>query len=172
CKLHDGMKKAIKDIWYLGRFSKDPSRNQSMKFAINTTNSWKSIYPELVENNILQYFDSFCTAETLKNYDGSGNHSAMNKPSKVSVALMLYVLGTDGGATIHIGDTLSDLKASIDVRRFGGLKSENLITVGCAWGFDGKDTLKEGVKTNGGTVYFQHIADKPSDLPEIIRMYM
>ena len=171
-ELYVGAEKALKEVWEMGRLSKDPRNNKAMRLAINTTNSWKSIYPELIQHNILHYFDSHCTDENLKEFEGSGNHNAIKKPSKVSVALMLNILDSDGEMTFHIDDTVAGLKASNDVRRFGGLKSENLITIGAGQGFEGYDHLNRGYKTNGTTIHFNEVIEDIRQWPDVIKKYM
>jgi phosphoglycolate phosphatase-like HAD superfamily hydrolase len=172
-EMYPGIKDAIEKVYSMGRLNSDYSRNQALRLAINTTSDWKSIQPDMVRFGIINYFDSFCTAETLKQYDGSGNHGAINKPSKISVALMLNILGSDGETTFHLGDTLADLKASIDVRRHGGLRKENLITIGAAWGFEGRDALMKGVTLEDGlTAHFNYIIDHPDELPRVIEKYI
>ena len=177
-KIFDGMKEAISEIWKIGRLDNDPKRNRSIRMAINTTNNWSSIHKDLVRFGIDQYFDSFCTAETLDAFVGDGGkYESINKPSKVSVALMLDILGSHGDATFHIGDTIADLRASYDVRRHLSIKGENLITIGSAWGFDGFDILKNGYEpkdskgNSTGRINFHHIAEHPSQLPGIIKLY-
>jgi len=172
-KLYPGIKEAVLEIWNLGNLNQKDERNHRLRLGINTTNSWASICRELSDNGILHCFDSYISKEILIKYDGAGNAAAITKPSKVSVALSLGVLNTDGGATFHIGDTLSDLRASIDVRHSGRIyKAETLITIGVAWGYEGLEKLKEGVKINGGTEHFRHLVDRPKDLPEVIRQYL
>jgi phosphoglycolate phosphatase-like HAD superfamily hydrolase len=172
-EIYPEMKSALRKVWTMGRLNKNSEMNQTMRLALNTTSDWKSIYPDMVRFGILNYFDSFCTAETLKEYDGSGNHGAMNKPSKVSVALMLNILGSEGSSTFNIGDTLADLKASIDVRRHGTIKKENLITIGAAWGFEGRKSLEKGVTLeNGVTAHFDYIINRPSELPKVLKQYL
>ncbi|RJQ15604.1 HAD family hydrolase [Candidatus Woesearchaeota archaeon] len=171
-EMYDGIEQALIDVWKLGRLNANSSRNQTMRLAINTTNSWKSIYPDLVRFGIDYLFDSYCTAETLHNFEGSGNSAALHKPSKVSVALMLHILGSEGRTTFHLGDTIGDLRASYDIRRHGGINSETLITIGAAWGFEGRAVLEKGYSANdSGTIHFTHIIDHPSELPKIIKAY-
>jgi phosphoglycolate phosphatase-like HAD superfamily hydrolase len=94
------------------------------------------------------------------------------KPSKISVALSLGILGATGEATMFVGDTLADLQACTDVARSGSYKKERLIPVGVAWGFDGKDILQEGVKTESGEAFFRHIVNTPDQLVELVRSYV
>jgi phosphoglycolate phosphatase-like HAD superfamily hydrolase len=172
-EMYPGIKESLEEVWSMGRLNSNTERNQTLRLAINSTNDWKSIQPDMVRFGIINYFDSYCTAETLKQYDGSGNHGAIHKPSKISVALMLNILGTDGDTTFHLGDALSDLKASVDVRKYGGLKKENLITIGAAWGFEGREALEKGITLESGiTAHFNWIVDHPSELPKIIKQYL
>ncbi|MGV8086432.1 MAG: HAD family hydrolase [Candidatus Woesearchaeota archaeon] len=173
-EMYDGIKEALIDVWKLGRLDSNSLRNQTMRLAINTTNNWKSIYPDLIKFELEYIFDSHCCAETLKEFDGNGNSAALQKPSKVSVALMLNILGSEGHTTFHLGDTIGDLRASYDIRRFGGLKSESLITIGAAWGFEGRETLEKGYtspNSNSGTIHFTHILDHPKQLVDVIKSY-
>jgi len=171
-EFYEGINDAISKVWEMGRLGSDVNNNQALRLAINTTNSWKSIYPELVSHGLKSYFESFCTAETLKAFDGSGNHNAIMKPSKISIALMLNVLGTKGESTFHLDDTIAGLKASVGVRRFGGLQSENLITIGAGWGFEGADKLNQGFSDDKGTHHYNHVIEHPSQLPDIIKQYI
>jgi len=172
-RLYPGMKEAVEEVWRLGHLTKNASLNHRMRLAINTSNSWKSIYSELSAAGLVHCFDSFVTAEVLTEYTGTGNSGSINKPSKISVALSLNILDTDGGATFHVGDTLADLKASLDVKSTGkSYKGESLITIGAAWGYEGRESLERGVDTDGGTTHFRHIADSPGDLPKIISQYI
>ncbi len=171
--LYPGIKEAVLEIFEMGNLQANPDTFRRLRLGINTTNSWPSIYHELKKANILHCFDAKVTAEDLNRFLGEGKPGAINKPSKISVALSLDALGTEGHATFHIGDTLADLKASIDVRQ--GTKpylGENLITIGAAWGYEGRAALKKGCKTESGTVHFRHIANHPSELPGIIRQYI
>ena len=141
--------------------------------AINTTNSWKSVHPNLEKYGVNDYFDSHVCSEALKEYDGGGNAKAINKPSKVSVALSLLLLDAPGDTTIFVGDTKADLGACIDVRRNGLThRKENLITIGVDWGFEGKESLREGVSTPGGQEYFKHLVVSPSDIISIVKDYL
>jgi len=172
-KLYNGIKEAITEIFEMGHLRADAEAFRRLRLGINTTNSWPSIQNELKHAGIIYCFDAKVTAEDLNNYLGEGKPGAINKPSKVSVALSLDALGTKGHATFHVGDTLADLKASIDVRQ--GTKpylGENLITIGAAWGYEGRTALEKGWKTESGTTHFRHIADSPSELPGIIEQYV
>jgi phosphoglycolate phosphatase-like HAD superfamily hydrolase len=178
-KIFDGMKESLDNIWELGRLNSDFQRNRSLRLAINTTNNWGSIYPDLKRFGIDKLFDSYCTAETLKEFVGEGGkYEGVNKPSKVSVALMLDILGSRGETTIHIGDTIVDLRASHDVRSHLGIKNENLITIGVSWGYDGYDILSQGYELKNdknqslGKLNFNHIVDHPSQLPDVIKQYL
>lgn len=170
--LFAGVQEALKEIWQLTRLPKKPAYNKQIRMAINTTNSWKGIYPNLKKYDVLDYFDSHICSEALKEYDGNGNHKAINKPSKVSVALSLLLLDASGDSTIFVGDTLADLGACVDVRKQGlSYKKENLITVGVTWGYDGRDVISQGVKTANGQEYFKHIVDTPEELVGVIKEY-
>ncbi|MBU1199154.1 MAG: HAD family hydrolase [Nanoarchaeota archaeon] len=172
-KYYPGIKEAIKKIHKIGELSEDSQRNQRLRMIINTNNSWGSIYSELKKQKILGLFDSFVTKEVLVNYHGAGKGTAITKPSKISVALALNILNTDGGATIHVGDTLTDLAASIDVRRHPQIhRKERLITIGAGWGYESVDRLNQGLKTEIGTEHFNHVLEEPAMLPEVIKQYM
>ena len=170
-KFYSGMRDAIRKIHTLGNLSEDALTNKRLRLGINTSNTWRTIQKELKDQGVLGYFDSFVTRETLEAYDGN-NSPLLTKPSKISVALSLDVLDCDGESVIHVGDTLSDLKASIDVRRSGTCRFENLITIGVGWGYDGRKSLEHGVTTRSGSVYFDHIVDKPKQLVDVIRGYV
>ncbi|HYD03161.1 MAG TPA: HAD hydrolase-like protein [Alphaproteobacteria bacterium] len=177
-KIFPGMKEALIKIWKDGRLDSDDKKNRSLRLAINTTSSWKSIYPALKRFGISHIFDSYCTSEILKKQAGEGGkYEGNNKPSKVSIALMLNILGSRGNTTIHVGDTIADLRASQDVLEHLMIKDETLITVGVAWGYDGGEVLHKGynLKDNKGnslgTLNFNHIIEHPSQLPALIKKY-
>lgn len=170
-KFYPGMKDALTEIHRLGSLSPDPLMNKRLRLGINTTNTWRTIHDELESHGVLEYFDSFVTRETLEAYDGNGS-PALTKPSKISIALSLDVLDCDGESVIHVGDTLSDLKASIDVRRAKTCRFEKLITVGVGWGYDGRNSLEKGVITSSGTIHFDHIVDRPDQLVELVSGYV
>mgnify|MGYP005838191619 CR=1 FL=1 len=169
--IYSGMEQALRTIREMTSLSEDVERNRRVLMAINTTNSWESIHKELSENELIQCFDYKVTKETLLAYHGAGKGKSLEKPSKISVALSLQQMGTNGVATIHIGDSLVDLQSSINVRKFGDYRNESLITVGVLWGYEGEKIL-QGVKTDYGRVNFRHIAEKPEDLPRIISTYL
>lgn len=169
-EFYPGMRDALKKIHELGSLSGDALVNKRLRMAINTSNTWQSIHDELARKRVLGYFDSFVTRETLELYDGN-NSPGLIKPSKISVALSLDVLGCDGEDVIHVGDTLSDLRASIDVRRSGTCRFENLITIGVGWGYDGRKNLEKGVQTSSGTIHFNHIVDTPKQLVDLAKGY-
>ncbi|MBN2142585.1 HAD family hydrolase [Candidatus Woesearchaeota archaeon] len=173
-RLYPGIKEAIIEIWEAGQLSTQKNRNYRVRLGINTTNSWDSICKELKAHGILHCFDSYVAKDILAVYDGAGNASSITKPSKISVALSLDVLNSEGRATMHVGDTLGDLKASIDVRRgFRMHKGENLITVGVAWGYECRENLEGGVIDESGvSEHFKHIIESPDQLPKVVASYM
>ena len=134
-RLYPGMKEAVEEIHNTGNLSNNPMRNKRLRIGINTTNTWKSVYKDLKQNDVLKYFDCFVTEEILSFYDGNGNQNSIKKPSKISLALALGLLDSDGNYTIHVGDTLNDLAASQKVIRLNPLHPETLITVGVSWGY-------------------------------------
>jgi phosphoglycolate phosphatase-like HAD superfamily hydrolase len=174
-EMYDGIREALIDVWKIGRLDSNAERNHTLRLAINTTNNWGSIYPDLKKFDMDYIFDSFCTAETLNDFVGEGGDTkGIHKPSKVSIALMLHILGTDGETTFHLGDTIADLRASYDIRRHGGIKSESLITVGASWGFEGRTVLEKGYvpkDSNQGSIHFTHIIDEPRQLVDIVKLY-
>lgn len=166
---YDGVKDAVKNIWKNGHLSKDYNRNRRLRMSINTTNSWKSIYNDLKREDMIQYFDCFVTEEVLRSYHGSHNSSAIHKPSKISLALTLGLIDCEGEFVMHVGDTINDLAASQKVIRLNPMRPETLITVGTSWGYEGRDKLEKGVEVESiGTVHFNYIIDKPSQLIEIV----
>jgi len=164
---YDGMKETIRDIWELGHLSEDISRNRRLRLAINTNNTWDSIHKELVRENALQYFDSFVTEEVLSEYHGAGNPDAIKKPAKISLSLMLGLIGSAAGRTLHVGDTLNDLRGSQKVMNLG-LDPNTLITVGACYGYEGREKLAAGAETPSGVVYFDHLINEPSELVAIV----
>ncbi len=172
--LYEGVKEMLDEIYKLGSLSKNPNIPKRLRMAINTTNSWESIADELTKAGVLHYFDTQTAAEMLDQYHGAGNGNAIKKPSKLSVALTLDNLGTEGARTMHVGDTLSDLRASRQVVRpgYGPSHPEDLIMVGVSWGYEGKDTLQEGVLLpNGERTHFDYIIEQPQDLIWLVKKH-
>lgn len=171
-ELHSGIREAIAEIWHLGSLSSNAARNKRLRLAINTTQSWKSIYPRLEHYGLLPFFDSFVTKEVMDRFHGAGGSKDLEKPSKISVAYALGLIGSDGERTFHVGDTLNDLRASMDVHMPPQIRAHNLIIIGAAWGYEGREALEEGIKMGRKTFHFDHIAGSPRELPGIIRNYM
>ena len=172
--LFPGVKDMLDEVYQLGSLTKDPTQARRMRMAINTTNSWKSIASELKKADVLHYFDTQTAMEMLDEYHGAQNGNAIKKPSKLSVALTLQNLGTEGARTMHLGDTRTDLMASKQVIRpgYGPSNAEDLIMVGAAWGYEGRETLERGAKLPNGTqVQFDHIIDNPGELVQLVKIY-
>ncbi len=169
---YPGMRKAIVDIAEAGRLTADPKRNRRLRMAINTSNTWRSIYPELAQEDVVGYFDSFVTHEVLEQYHGAEQPATLHKPSKVSLALILGLIDSEGAHTMHVGDTLNDLAASQKVVWLNPAHPETLITVGCAWGYEGRESLEKGLKGEAGTAHFNHIIDKPEELFPVVQQYL
>ena len=170
-ELYPGIKQAVLKIHRIGHLSEDYKRTRRLRMGINTTNLWKNVYPALKKNNILRYIDFQLTKDFLSEYEGSGNSNYVTKPSKISLACSLDLADSQGEFTIHIGDTVNDLAASQKVVRLNPMHPETLITVGVAWGYEGKERLEKGVETESGTIYFNRIVDKPSQLVKVIEYY-
>ncbi len=171
--LYEGIKESIEEIWKLGHLSSDYKRNKRLRLGINTTNTWKSVYSDLSKGGIIHCFDSFITEEVLRSYHGAENPNSIKKPSKISLALALGLIDSEGQYTIHVGDTLNDLAASQKVMRLNPSHPETLITVGVGWGYEGKEKLEEGLEIPGeGNIYFNHIIEKPSELVNIVKKYL
>lgn len=167
--LYPGIREAILTVWEMGHLSADYMRNRRLRLAINTTNTWKSIAEELRREGLIQCFDSFVTEEVLREYHGAGNPGSITKPSKVSLALTLGLIDSIGEHTMHIGDTIGDLIASHKVMRLNPQRPETLITVGAAWGYEGREKLEQGYQLHdGGTIHFNYIINKPEELPGIV----
>ena len=81
---------------------------------------------------------------------------------------MLNLLDSEGALTLHIGDTLNDLRSSQKVIRLNPLKPETLITVGACYGYEGREKLELGADTPEGIVNFDHYIDKPDELIPIV----
>ncbi|MDP2947901.1 MAG: HAD hydrolase-like protein [Nanoarchaeota archaeon] len=166
---YPGIKDAIIKIWEMGHLSLSPDKNQRLRISINTTNTWGSIYHDLKRGNILHCFDCFVTDEVLRAYHGAGNPTAIHKPSRISLALTLGLINSSGDSVLHVGDSLSDLAASQKVFTLNPNRPETLITVGVAWGYEGREKLERGVKINDGTTaHFNYIIDKPKELVGIV----
>lgn len=168
--LYPGIREAIQEISRLNLY---PASDKSTKLRIglNSSNTWRSIGPELLWFGLIDYFDSFVTEETLRK-EGDGNLSKLNKPSTASVALMLKKLGIRAKETIHIGDTLVDLCASHQVQVNERDQPENLITIGVSYGFEEREVLEQGVIIpSGERVYFDTIVDRPNEIvPEVKKL--
>ena len=83
--------------------------------------------------------------------------------------MILGLIDSEGDSTLHIGDTLNDLAASQKVILLNPQRPETLLTVGAAWGYEGREKLEEGVEIGDGTrAYFNYIIDKPEHLIPIV----
>lgn len=165
---------AIKEIWLMGQLPKDPLINIRTRISINSTNTWNNIRGPLESGGVLPYVDSQVAYETLERFGGNGEIKAMNKPSKVPVALSLGLLGSSGASTMFVGDTLPDLGSCVNVSRLGNFRRETLITVGVTWGFETRAVLEQGFKdkATGVTSYFNHIIDTPEQLVDLAKEYI
>lgn len=168
-KLYSGIKKTIKEIWKMGSLTKNVNRNRRLRLGINTTNSWKSIYKDIERGGILPYFDCFITEEILRKYHGADNPDPLKKPSTISLALILGLIDSEGAYTLHVGDTLNDLRASQKVMRLNPMKPETLITVGACYGYEGRKVLEKGIQSVEGHFKFDYLIDKPSELVTIVK---
>jgi phosphoglycolate phosphatase-like HAD superfamily hydrolase len=169
------MKEVLAQIHQLGALSSEgltvPNR---LRIGVNSTNAWETIGKELEKAGVIQYFDTQIGIEMLREIHGAGDGNALKKPSKVSIAHMLYYLGTAGDNTMHVGDTRSDLAASKNVLLPGGSPTnrKNLIMVGASWGYEGRSILEEGtILENGQHVHFDYIIDKPKDLVWLVKKH-
>ena len=171
-ELYPGMRETVEELWRIGALTENVLRNRRMRLGVNTTNSWKSIRGDLEKGGVLPYFDSFVTKEVLDTYHGSGNGAALYKPSKVSIALMLGLLGSNGNTTVHIGDTVNDLLASHEVMRFDPGRKETLITVGAGYGYEGREKLEDGAEVDGERIHFTHLINEPRELVGIVKGYL
>lgn len=169
---YPGVKETIKKIWELGALTNNVDRNRRLRLGINTTNSWKSIYKDLMNANILNYFDGFITEEVLRKYHGDGNGDALKKPAKVSLALAMGLLDSEGATTLHVGDTLNDLKSSQKIIRLNPSRPETLITVGACYGYEGRSILEQGAETPEGIVHFDYLINKPEELIDIVQKHL
>lgn len=167
-ELYKGMKETIEKIWEMGQLTKNPQINRRLRLGINTTNSWGSIYRDLVKADVVKYFDSRITEENLRQFSGVGNCEPLKKPSTVSLALMLGLIDTTADLTLHIGDTLNDLAASQKVMILNPMNPKNLITVGACYGYEGRNKLEQGIEKDGAIVKFDYLIDKPSELIKIV----
>src|SRR3989338_6720071 len=167
--LYSGMKETITQIWEMGQLNQQTTRNRRLGLGINTTNSWRSIYGDLERAGVLPYFDCFVTEEILREYQGAGNGDALKKPSKVSLALALGLMDCNGAQTLHIGDTLNDLRASQKIIRLRPQKPETVITVGACYGYEGWEVLERGVETASGRCTFDYLIDQPQELIAIVQ---
>lgn len=170
-EFYEGMTSIIPQIHEICSLSENTIRNQRVRMGINTTNSWKTIHKELKEKSLLPYFDSFVSYEIMERYAGEGLGKGIHKPSKVSLHLSLERLGTNCSSTLFFGDSLTDLKASVNLP-IKGTRTENLITVGCSWGYEGKDRLKSGIKENGKTHHFDYLIDNPNQMLDLVKDFI
>lgn len=170
-----GIQEVITEIYRLGNLSPQKSTIPTrLRFGINSTNSWRAMAKELENGGILQYFDCQISIEMLREIHGKGDGNALKKPSTVSIAWMLYHLGTAGNNTMHVGDTRADLAASKNVLIPGGSPAnrKDLIMVGAAWGYEGRELLEQGTTLeNGRHVHFDYIIDNPKDLVWLVKKH-
>lgn len=170
--LYEGMKETIEEIWKLGQLGSNPLQNRRLRLAINTSNSWASIYRDLQESGVLPYFDAHITEEVLRAYHGVDG-DCMKKPAAISLALLLGLISSEEEYTLHVGDTRNDLHASQKVVRLNPAKPKKVITVGACYGYEGRDTLEKGVELPGREqVHFDHLIDHPRELVNIVRGYL
>ena len=169
---YPGVKETVQKIWELGALTQNADRNRRLRLGINTTNSWKSIYKDLIKADMIQYFDGFITEEVLRKYHGDGNGDVLKKPAKVSLALAMGLLDSEGETTLHVGDTLNDLKSSQKIMRLNPMKPETLIAVGACYGYEGRSILEQGVETPHGVVHFDYLIDKPEELIYIVQKHL
>lgn len=166
--LYDGMKETIEKIWEMGQLTKNPQINRRLRLGINTTNSWGSIYRDLVKADVVKYFDSRITEENLRQFSGIGNCEPLKKPATVSLALALGLIDSEADLTLHVGDTLNDLAASQKVMKLNPMNPKNLITVGACYGYEGRKKLEQGVEKEGNIIKFDYLIDEPSELVKIV----
>ena len=165
------MKETIEEIWKLGQLGKNPLENRRLRLAINTSNSWASIYNDLSHSGILPYFDAHLSDEVLRVYHGFDGE-CLKKPAPISLALLLDFIGSEEEYTLHVGDTRNDLCASQKIVRLNPTKPKKVITVGACYGYEGRSTLEQGVKLpTAEQVYFDHLIDRPQELVEIVKSY-
>ncbi len=167
-ELYGGMKETIEKIWEMGQLTKNPQMNRRLRLGINTTNSWGSIYRDLAKADVIKYFDSRITEENLRQFSGVGDCEPLKKPSTVSLAMILGLIDSDGGKTLHIGDTLNDLRSSQKVMVLNPMNPETLITVGACYGYEGREKLEQGVEKDGTVVKFDYLIDEPKELVKIV----
>jgi phosphoglycolate phosphatase-like HAD superfamily hydrolase len=179
--LYPGMKEAIKEIWESGQLTRNYSRNRRLRLGVNTSNSWKIVFGDLEKNGVSKYFDSYVSKEILAQYHGNGNAGSIKKPSKISLALAMELLDSEGEYTIHIGDTLNDLASSNKVMRLNPAHLETLINIGVTWGYSGegegkekaRSVLERGVELSGDRrAYFNYVVDSPNQLVEIVKKHL
>ncbi|MBS3139646.1 HAD family hydrolase [Candidatus Woesearchaeota archaeon] len=102
--------------------------------------------------------------------DGTG----IRKPSPAAIAYSLAQLKVTGNRTMHVADTRGDLIASRDVivpgKEFEG--GQNLLMVGAAWGYEGRELLEKGGELpDGAKVEFDYIIDQPEELVAIVQKH-
>ncbi|MFA6089313.1 MAG: HAD family hydrolase [Candidatus Woesearchaeota archaeon] len=168
-RLYSNVRETIKTLWEMNALNSNVNRNKRLRLGINTTNTWKSIYKELQSEGILPYFDGFITTEILRIYQGEGIAKNVEKPSPISIALMLRLLDSNGNVTIHVGDTVNDLRASKNVIISNPLRPENLITVGACYGYEGREQLEKGTIKDGKQINFDYLIDSPEQLIPIVK---
>ncbi len=170
--LYDGMAETIREIWELGALGKDPLQNRRLRLAINTNNSWATVYSELSRSGIISYFDAHITEEVLRAYHGLEG-DCMKKPASISLALLLGLLNSEEEYTLHVGDTRNDLRASQKIVRLNPRRPEKVITVGACYGYEGRAMLEKGVDISPTErAYFDHLIDQPRELVGIVKSYL
>ncbi len=169
--LFPGIKEVLEQLYALGSLSAQRLTGSTrLRMAVNSTNTWETISRELERAGVIQYFDTQVGIEILREAHGAGNGESLRKPSTISVAWCLRTLGTTGPNTMHVGDTRADLAASREVLVPGLSKKVDLLMVGAAWGYEGRELLERGTTLESGKkVNFDYIIDKPEELVPIVK---
>ncbi|PIN70779.1 hypothetical protein COX84_01225 [Candidatus Micrarchaeota archaeon CG_4_10_14_0_2_um_filter_49_7] len=153
-ELYPGMRQALDDIMAL---------SSGLVLGLNTSNSMRSIKGSLVEGGIISYFKHIITSDTLREKSPDGDCEPLKKPNTFSIELMLGVLGTEPEETLHVGDTIADLRASHGVHG-----NRSLLTVGACYGYEGSEILSKGY----GGLRFDELVDDASGLVAVVKKFL
>ena len=173
-KIYEGMDKVFRELHNSGKIPKDGSRDHALSLGIVTTNTWAPYYDIMDAAGIIERLTTKVSVESLEGYDANGVGKNLVKPGKIGMDIIMNRWGTNGNSTVYIGDTITDLRACVDVLRNGDpIKKESLKIIGAAWGYDGRTQLSKGFKDKDGQQYhFDAILDNPLEIIDFYNTYL
>ncbi|MBI2564823.1 HAD hydrolase-like protein [Candidatus Woesearchaeota archaeon] len=135
-----GIKDAVTEIYERSRPRK--GKCKGLRIALNTTNAWEGFERTIRKEGILNCFDIVLTKSELPE-DVNGVKVNLVKPHPYSIELALDLLGTDPEETLHVGDSVVDVRASKNLRRKNPDNSKKALTAAVTWGFEAKEDLEK-----------------------------